>query len=295
MKNNYDYIIIGSGFGGAVYALRLFEKGYAVLVIEQGKKYESKDFAKTNWNLKKWLWAPALKLFGIQKITFFQHVSVISGAGVGGGSLVYANTLPKPKSPFFNQGSGKGLDNWEQKLKPFYEKAWKMLGATKNPYLAPADIALKNIAATMEKSEDFEPTKVAVYFGEKGKTVADPYFEGKGPKRTACNFCGSCMTGCRYDSKNTLDKNYRHLAQQLGATILPEHKVMDIIPKGKQGENGYEVIYKNNRVFGYTNMFVFDGFMISANPGVNPSLTITAITEYGMSKLQKNNPKRNSI
>ena len=249
MKKEYDYIIIGSGFGGAVSALRLSEKGYSVLVIEQGRKYKTTDFAMTNWNLRKWLWWPAMKFFGIQKISFFRHISVISGVGVGGGSLVYANTLPKPKKPFFHHGSWKGLDDWEENLDKHYENAWKMLGAAVNPYLGASDLVLKKMANSMGKGADFEATRVAVYFGENGKTISDPYFDGKGPNRTGCNFCGSCMTGCRYDSKNTLDKNYLHLAQQLGAEILAENKVVDIIPKGAHGADGYEVVFKRSTAY----------------------------------------------
>ncbi len=241
-----DYIIIGSGFGGSVSALRLSEKGYSVLVIEQGKHYDTKDFPKTNWNLRKWMWVPALKMFGIQKLSFFRHISILSGVGVGGGSLVYANTLPKPKSPFFHHGSWAGLDRWEEKLAPHYETAWKMLGAAENPYLAPADLSLRDMAAKLGKADAFAPTKVSVFFGEKNKTVPDPYFDGRGPDRTGCIFCGACMTGCRHNAKNTLDKNYLHLARQAGAEILAEHKVIDIIPLSADGKDGYEVVFKRS-------------------------------------------------
>ncbi len=247
MEENYDYIIIGSGFGGSVSALRLAEKGYKVLVIEKGKRYVASDFPKTNWNLKKWLWIPGLRFFGIQKISFFRHISILSGVGVGGGSLVYANTLPKPKSAFFSQGSWKNLDNWEKILAPYYNLAWKMLGASTNPYLAPADLSLKEIAE--EKGKKFEATKVSVFFGEKGVTVKDPYFNGKGPERTACIFCGACMTGCRHNAKNTLDKNYLYLAENLGVQVWPEHEVIDLVPLGQNGQNGYEIIYKKSTSF----------------------------------------------
>jgi len=230
LSQKYDYIIIGSGFGGSVSALRLAEKGYKVLVIEKGKWFKAKDFPKTNWHLKKWLWMPKLKLFGIQKITFFRHVSIVSGVGVGGGSLVYANTLPKPKSAFFNHGSWAGLNNWEEELAPFYETAWKMLGAAINPNLAASDLAVKTLAKQLGKEKDFSPTKVSIHFGEANKTVKDPYFNGEGPDRTGCIFCGACMTGCRYNAKNTLDKNYLHLAQKLGIDILSEHQVKDVVP-----------------------------------------------------------------
>ncbi len=230
MPYDYDYIIIGSGFGGSVSALRLSEKGYKVLVIEKGKWYTSKDFAKTNWNLRKWLWMPGLRFFGIMKLSIFKHVAVISGTGVGGGSLVYANTLPIPKSAFFKTGSWKALENWEETLQPFYRLALQMLGATKNPKLFDADLALESISKDLGKEQDFEKPNVAVYFGQKGKTITDPYFNGKGPDRTGCIFCGACMTGCRHNAKNTLDKNYLYLAQNLGATILAENEAYDVTP-----------------------------------------------------------------
>ncbi len=247
LKNRYDYIIVGSGFGGSVSALRLAEKGYSVLVIEKGKWFRGEDFPKTNWHLKKWLWLPALKLFGILRLTFFRHVSVLSGVGVGGGSLVYANTLPKPKSKFFTHGSWAGLTDWEKELNPFYDTAWQMLGASENPLMDEADYAMKNLAKSIDKEDDFNPTKVAIYFGEKGKTVDDPYFGGKGPDRTGCTGCGACMTGCRYNAKNTLDKNYLHLAQQLGVDILAESLVSNVYPVGnKDGSDGYKITFKNS-------------------------------------------------
>ena len=194
-KSEYDYIIIGSGFGGSVSALRLSEKGYKVLVIEKGKWFKAEDFPKTNWNLKKWLWEPKLNFKGFFKMTFLNHVTVLSGVGVGGGSLTYANTLPIPKQHFFNSGSWAKLNNWQNVLKPFYETGYKMLGATENPKMFSADLVIKDIAKDLSKENSFEATKVAVYFGKEGKTVKDPYFNGKGPDRTGCIFCGACMTG----------------------------------------------------------------------------------------------------
>ncbi len=241
INKNYDYIIIGSGFGGAVSALRLTEKGYKVLVIEKGKWFKDEDFPKTNWNLRKWLWMPSMKLFGIQKITFFRHLTILSGVGVGGGSLVYANTLPKPKKAFYNSGSWSQLANWENELEEHFETAYKMLGAEINPYLGTSDTAFQKLAEEIGKKDNFDRTKVAVYFGEKDQTVDDPYFNGKGPSRTSCSYCGACMTGCRNNAKNTLDKNYLHLAQQLGATIISENEVVDVIPN----TSGYEVSYKS--------------------------------------------------
>ena len=250
LNQSYDFIIIGSGFGGSVSALRLAEKGYSVLVIEKGKWFESNDFTKTNWDLRKWLWIPALKCFGIQKLNFLRHISALSGVGVGGGSLVYANTLPKPKSPFFNQGSWAGLADWENELSPFYETAWKILGAAENPVLAESDRAMQKLAEQIGKSEHFAPTIAAVYFGEPDVTVQDPYFNGKGPDRTGCIHCGACMTGCRNNAKNTLDKNYLHLARQLGAEIIAENEVVSVKPMGEKGKDGYEISYrKSTRYF----------------------------------------------
>jgi len=265
LKDDYDYIIIGSGFGGSVSALRLAEKGYSVLVIEKGKWFRDEDFPKTNWHLKRWLWLPSLKLFGILKLTFFRHVSVLSGVGVGGGSLVYANTLPKPKSKFFNHGSWAGLNNWEQELDPFYDTAWKMLGASENPLIDEADIAMEKLAKSVGKKNAFSPTKVAIYFGEKGKTVDDPYFDGKGPDRTGCTGCGACMTGCRDNAKNTLDKNYLYLAQQLGVDIIAESEVLNVTPADKnKGSTGYQVTYKNpTSWFSKTKSIVSHGIIFS--------------------------------
>ncbi len=238
----YDYVIIGSGFGGSVSALRLSEKGYKVLVIEKGKWYKSKDFPKSNWNLKKWLWMPFFRWFGIMKMSFFKHVVVISGTGVGGGSLVYANTLPVPKKEFFTSGSWSDLANWQTELTPFYKTALHMLGAQKNPKFFDGDRILEELAENMGIEDKFEATDVAVFFGKPNTTVSDPYFDGKGPDRTGCNYCGGCMTGCRIGAKNTLDKNYLYLAQGLGAEILAEQEVYDVIPTNV----GYEVKFKSS-------------------------------------------------
>jgi cholesterol oxidase len=249
-KMDYDYIIIGSGFGGSVSALRLSKKGYKVLVIEKGKWFKAKDFPKTNWNLRKWLWVPGLRFFGIMKLSIFKHVAVLSGTGVGGGSLVYANTLPIPKSKFFKTGSWSNLNDWESELAPYYTEALRMLGAAKTPKLFDGDIGLKKVAQKLNMEDKFDSTNVAVYFGEENVTKDDPYFDGMGPKRTGCNYCGACMTGCRNNSKNTLDKNYLFLAQKYGAEILAEHEVYDVSPiKSEDGANGYEVLLKTSTKF----------------------------------------------
>ncbi|GGK57544.1 MULTISPECIES: GMC oxidoreductase [Flavobacteriaceae] len=244
---NYDYVIIGSGFGGSVSALRLSEKGYKVLVIEKGRWFKSEDFPNTNWNIKNWIWEPKLGLKGFFKMTFLNHVSVLSGVGVGGGSLTYANTLPIPKQHFFKSGSWANLNNWEEVLKPFYTTAYKMLGAATNPKLYAADLEVQTLAKNIGKEKHFEATKVAVYFGEAGNTVEDPYFKGKGPTRTGCTHCGACMTGCRFNAKNTLDKNYLYLAQQLGAEILAEKEVFNVTTLiVKDGSKGYKVEYNSS-------------------------------------------------
>ncbi len=264
-KYQYDYIIIGSGFGGAVSALRLSEKGYKVLVVEKGKWYKATDFAKTNWHLRKWLWLPTLRFFGIMKMGIFRHIVAISGTGVGGGSLVYANTLPIPKKAFYTSGSWAGLDDWQTVLKPHYKTALKMLGAAKNPRLFDGDIALKQLAKDLGRADQFEHPQVSVYFGQEGKTVEDPYFSGKGPNRTGCKFCGGCMTGCRHNAKNTLDKNYLYLAQQLGAEILAENKVYDVEPiDNDDGKSGYKISVKSStKVFKKKQVFSAKGVIFS--------------------------------
>lgn len=246
MEYDYDYIIIGSGFGGSVAALRLSEKGYRVLVVEKGKWYRPEDFPKTNWQFSKWLWLPSLRWYGIMKITIFRHVGIVSGTGVGGGSLVYANTLPVPKPAFFQSGSWAGLADWQKELAPYYERALRMLGAAPNPRFFDGEHALERLAEAIGQKEHLDATHVAIHFGEPNQTVKDPYFEGKGPDRTGCNFCGGCMTGCRHNAKNTLDKNYLYLAQQLGANILAEREVTDVQSLGAaDGSDGYKVTFRS--------------------------------------------------
>ena len=236
--NHYDFVIVGSGFGGSVSALRLCEKGYRVLLLEKGKRFAAGDFAKTNWDLRRWLWLPSLGLRGIFKMTFFEHVTIFSGVGVGGGSLVYANTLPVPKRAFFEHGSWAGLCDWERELAEPYRVAKRMLGAAPNPRLMPGDEMLREIARDTGRERHFGPTDVAVFFGEPGKRVPDPYFGGRGPERAGCIFCGACMTGCRHGAKNTLDKNYLYLAERLGLELLAETEVTAV--RARDG-GGYAV------------------------------------------------------
>jgi cholesterol oxidase len=262
---DYDYIVIGSGFGGAVAALRLSEKGYRVLVLEKGKWLRETDFPKSNWNVKRWLWMPFFRFFGLFRMTFFRHVAVLSGVGVGGGSLVYANTMPIPKKEFFEADTWSHLADWKKELDPFYQLALKMRGAALCPRLETGDLALKQLADEIGKADQFHPTTVAVYFGQPNVSSPDPYFEGKGPDRTGCNFCGGCMTGCRYNSKNTLDKNYLYLAQACGAKIQAESEVYDVIPIHDQdGKNGYRIKWKSStKLFKERGEFMTRGVVFS--------------------------------
>lgn len=239
MESSFDWIVIGSGFGGSVSALRLSEKGYRVLVIEKGKRFGLEDFPKDNTEVRRWLWAPRLGARGIFQMTFLEHVTILHGVGVGGGSLVYANTLPMPKRSFFTAGSWASLADWEKELAPHYQTARKMLGATPYPGQTPGDRVLAQIASEIGRAEHHRPTEVSVFFGQPGVEVDDPYFGGEGPRRVGCIECGACMTGCRVGAKNTLDWNYLYLAERRGAQILPETEVTAVRPRGEQG--GYVV------------------------------------------------------
>ncbi|WP_160716693.1 GMC oxidoreductase [Chitinophaga solisilvae] len=243
----YDYVIIGSGFGGAVSALRLAEKGYKVLVVEKGKEFSATDFPKTNWNLRKWLWAPLLKFKGVLSLSFFRHMTVLHGVGVGGGSLIYAAALPVPPAGFFDSGHWKGLADWEKELTPFYAEARRMLGSACNTRMEPGDLVMQEMAAEMGIPENFSNAEVGIFMGEPGKQVDDPYFNGQGPARAGCTFCGGCLVGCRHNAKNSLDKNYLYFARKHGAEILPETMVSDVVPlDGAKGATGYKITCKTS-------------------------------------------------
>ena len=237
-RRDYDVLVIGSGFGGSVAALRLTEKGYRVGVIEAGRRFEDHEFAKTSWRLHKYLWAPKFGLFGVQRVHLLKDVMILAGAGVGGGSLNYANTLYKPPSPFFRDPQWADITDWEKELTPYYEQARKMLGVVTNPSVTPADRVMREVAEDMGVGDTFVPTPVGVFFGERtggegapGELVPDPYFGGAGPERRACTECGECMTGCRHNAKNTLLKNYLHLAEAAGAHIIPRTTVRELHPR----------------------------------------------------------------
>jgi cholesterol oxidase len=237
MEPDYDVLIIGSGFGGSVSALRLTEKGYRVGVLEAGRRFADEDFAKTSWNLRKFLWMPRLGMYGIQRIHLLRNVMILAGAGVGGGSLNYANTLYVPPEPFFADPQWAHITDWRSELTPHYEQAQRMLGVVMNPTFTDADRIIKEVADDMGVGDTFVPTPVGVFFGpdgEKapGKTVPDPYFGGAGPARTGCIECGSCMTGCRFGAKNTLVKNYLGLAESAGAQVHPMTTVTSFQQRG---------------------------------------------------------------
>lgn len=230
MQQVYDYVIIGSGFGGSVSAMRLTEKGYSVLVLERGKRFEDKDFPKTNWQFWKYLWMPALRAHGILQISLLKGVMVLHGAGVGGGSLGYANVLEVPTEETFATPAWNQPMKWGEVLRPHYETAKRMLGAARNPRLWKADEILRQMAEERGMGHTFRATDVGSYFGEAGVTVPDPYFGGQGPARAGCRHCGGCMVGCRYNAKNTLPKNYLYFAEKNGAEVKSEVEVVDVKP-----------------------------------------------------------------
>ncbi len=230
---HYDVIIIGSGFGGSVSALRLTEKGYKVAVIEAGLRFSSSDFAKRNWNLRRFLWFPRLGMRGIQRLTLLRDVLVLSGAGVGGGSLVYANTHYEPHDAFYTDQQWGDITDWKTELAPFYDQARRMLGTVEQPVTTPSDEVIIKVAEHFGVSDTYRPTPVGVYFGESGATSPDPFFGGAGPTRTGCIGCGGCMVGCRHNAKNSLDMNYLYLAEKAGATVIPDTKVVDVAPSAE--------------------------------------------------------------
>jgi len=237
-KDHYDVLVIGSGFGGSVTALRLTEKGYRVGVLEAGRRLGQTDFPTTNWNLRRFLWMPKLGMRGIQRINLLRDVMVLSGAGVGGGSLVYANTLYEPLPPFYTDKQWGHITDWNAELAPHYDQAKRMLGVNEVPADTPADAVIHELADRLDVADTYHRTPVGVFFGEPGVKVDDPYFGGAGPERTGCIHCGGCMVGCRFGAKNTLDRNYLYLAEACGADVHPERQVVDVTPRPG---GGYQV------------------------------------------------------
>ncbi|GAA2170067.1 GMC family oxidoreductase [Pedococcus bigeumensis] len=228
---DYDVLVIGSGFGGSVTALRLAEKGYRVHVVESGRRFRDEDFAKTSWDLRSYLWAPRLKCFGVQRVHRLPDVMILAGAGVGGGSLNYANTLYVPPAPFFADAQWADITDWQAELAPHYDLASTMLGVVTNPCEGVVEDVMRRTAEDLGVGDTFRKTPTGVFYGMPGKRVPDPYFGGAGPDRTGCTECGNCMVGCRVGAKNTLVKNYLALAEKLGVTIEPMRTVVRVAPR----------------------------------------------------------------
>ena len=287
MEKAFDVIIIGSGFGGSVSALRLIEKNYKVCVLEAGRRFEDKDFPKTSWRISKFLYAPRLGLRGIQRIHALPDVLVLAGAGVGGGSLVYANTLYLPPDSYFNDKQWCDITDWKAELLPWYDQASRMLGVAENPFFSPSDAAMKETAIEMGVGHTFKMAPLGVYFGDgPGVEKSDPFFGGKGPTRSGCLQCGACMTGCRYNAKNTLPKNYLGLAENAGAEVLAGHTVTKIEENKGGGWNIYA--RKSSAWFGRKRIFTANEVIVAAgtyntqkllhqmaNTGVLPKLSKT--------------------
>ncbi|TDV57374.1 GMC oxidoreductase [Actinophytocola oryzae] len=233
---DFDVLVVGSGFGGSVTALRLTEKGYRVGVLEAGRRFADDEFARTSWRVRDYLFAPALRCFGIQRISLLRDVLVLSGAGVGGGSLVYANTLYEPPAAFYRDPRWADITDWQEELAPWYGQARRMLGVTTYPRTTAADEVMRAVAEEMGVGGTYHPADVGVFFGaEPGERVPDPFFGGAGPARTGCTHCGACMTGCRRGAKNTLVKNYLYLAEKAGAVVHPLTTVTDVVPLASGG------------------------------------------------------------
>ena len=285
MNRDFDVLVIGSGFGGSVAALRLTEKGYRVAVLEAGRRFKDKDFPKTSWRLSKFLFMPRLGLRGIQRIHALPDVLVLAGAGVGGGSLVYANTLYQPPDSYFEDKQWRHITDWKSELSPWYDQASRMLGVTDNPYFSPSDQAMKDVADEMGVGHTFKMAPLGVHFGDgSGVLSKDPYFGGVGPDRHGCRQCGGCMTGCRYNAKNTLPKNYLGLAESAGAQVFPEHTVTAI----KEVKGGWQIeARKSSAWFGGKRTFTAGQVVVAAGTYNTQKLLHRMKSNGNLSKLSK--------
>ncbi len=251
-KRDFDFVVIGSGFGGSVTAYRLVEKGYRVAVMEMGRRWTPENLPRTSWSLHRWFWRPSLALRGFFSMRYFRHVTILHGCAVGGGSITYACTLLQPPDKVWDHGSWRGLSEWKTEMPQHYATASRMLGVTENKILGPADHLLKKVADAAGIGSTFYRTNVAIFQSPEGEpggqTFPDPYFGGEGPERTTCRGCGGCMMGCRHGAKNTLDQNYLYLAEKHGAQVFAETRVVDVRPIDgmADGSHGYEVSTENS-------------------------------------------------
>jgi cholesterol oxidase len=268
---DYDFIVIGSGFGGSVSAYRLTEKGYRVAVMEMGRRWKPEDLPRTSWSIRRWFWRPKLGLRGFFNMRFFKHATIFHGCAVGGGSITYAATLLPPPDKVWTSGAWTGLADWKTEMSPHYATAARMLGVTKNNILGPADHLLKKTAEAAGRGHTFYCTNVGIFqpaAGEAGnQTFPDPFFGGEGPARTTCAACGGCIMGCRYGAKNTLDLSYLYLAEKHGARVFAETKVVDVRPRNSEGDSGYEILTEKStdRMFPKPDRFTCRGVVFSAS------------------------------
>ena len=287
---DHDVVVIGSGFGGSVAALRLAEKGYQVHVYEAGRRFEDDDFARTSWDVRRYLWAPRLRCFGVQRIHRLPDAIVLAGAGVGGGSLNYANTLYVPPEPFFRDRQWAHITDWQAELAPHYATAQRMLGVVTNPCEGPVEALMRDTAEGLGVGASFRKTPVGVFFGEPGRQVPDPYFGGDGPARTGCTECGNCMVGCRVGAKNTLVKNYLALAERRGVTIEPLRTVVDLRPLDPAApERGYAVTTVRSGAWaaGRTRRTVTAGQVVIAAGAWGTASLLQAMRADGLPHLSK--------
>jgi len=270
---DFDFIVIGSGFGGSVTALRLVEKGYRVAVMEMGRRWTPDNLPKTSWQMHRWFWRPGIALRGFFNMRFFRHVTILHGCAVGGGSITYACTMLRPPDKVWDSGSWQGLDDWKSQMPRHFDEASRMLGVTTNKILGPADKLLRKVAESAGVGDTFYRTSVAIFQAPEGVqggvTFPDPYFNGEGPERTTCEGCGGCMMGCRTGAKNTLDKNYLYLAEKRGAKVFAETRVVDVVPLdgASDGSKGYRVSTEKSTafVFRHSQSFTCRGVVVAAS------------------------------